>query len=63
VIAEIQRWQSVQRLPHPPLLVVKVQPEGTSFTEPRFYSTRETVAARRPRLRITYQAPFDFERP
>jgi len=62
VISEIQNWQA-RRLPHPPVLVVILTPEGTSFTEPRFYSTREPVAARRPRLRITYQAPFDFERP
>ncbi len=62
VISEIQNWQA-RRLPHPPMLVVILTPEGTSFTEPRFYSTREPVVARRPRLRITYQAPFDFERP
>ena len=62
VISEVQVWQA-KRLPHPPMLVVILSPEGTSFTEPRFYSTRETVATRRPRLRITYQAPFDFERP
>lgn len=62
VISEVQSWQA-RRLPHPPVLVVILTPEGTSFTEPRFYSTREAVAARRPRLRVTYQAPFDFERP
>jgi hypothetical protein len=63
VVSEIQLWQGSNRLPHPPLLEVRMSPEGASFTEPRFYSTTETVAARRPRLRITYQAPFDFERP
>lgn len=62
VIAEIQSWQA-DRLPHPPALFVIISPEGASFTEPRFYSTRSPVAARRPRLRITYQLPFDFERP
>jgi hypothetical protein len=63
VVSEIQLWQGSTRLPHPPLLEVRMFPEGVSFTEPRFYSTLDTVAARRPRLRITYQAPFDFERP
>ncbi|MBW8772223.1 MAG: hypothetical protein JF590_02855 [Gemmatimonadetes bacterium] len=62
VISELGHWQA-SRLPDPPVLVVNVSPEGTSFTEPRFYSTRQPVAERRPRLRITYQAPFDFERP
>lgn len=61
-IGEIQLWQG-DRLPHPPMLFLRVIPEGASFTEPRFYSTRDSVAARRPRLRITYQIPFDFERP
>jgi hypothetical protein len=63
VVSEIQLWQGSNRLPHPPLLEVRMNPEGASFTEPRFYSTWDTVAARRPRLRITYQVPFDFERP
>lgn len=62
VISELGAWQA-SRLPHPPVLVVSISPEGTSFSEPRFYSTRQPVAVRRPRLRITYQAPFDFERP
>jgi hypothetical protein len=58
----VQFWQ-LKTLPHPPALVVRMDPEGSSFTAPQFYSTREAVAARRPRLRITYQLPFDFERP
>lgn len=62
VISEIQNWQ-LDRLPHPPVLFVILSPEGASFTEPRFYSTLEPTVARRPRLRITYQLPFDFERP
>lgn len=62
VITEIQNWQAT-RLPHPPVLFVNVSPEGASFTEPRFYSTRSPIAARHPRLRITYQLPFAFERP
>lgn len=62
VISTVKRWQFDQ-IPSPPMLVAIVSPEGASFTEPRFYSTRSPVAARRPRLRITYQLPFDFERP
>jgi hypothetical protein len=62
VVTIVQAWQRDQ-LPLPPLLVAIVDPEGAAFTEPRFYSTRSPVAARRPRLRITYQLPFDFERP
>ena len=62
MIVEIQSWQAT-RLPHPPVLFVNVSPEGASFTEPRFYSTRSPIAARHPRLRITYQLPFAFERP
>ncbi|HVX87338.1 MAG TPA: hypothetical protein VG940_00310, partial [Gemmatimonadales bacterium] len=62
VVTIVQAWQRDQ-LPLPPLLVAIVDPEGAAFTEPRFYSTRSPVPARRPRLRITYQLPFDFERP
>lgn len=62
VITIVQAWQRDQ-LPLPPMLVAIVSPDGASFTAPRFYSTRNPVAARRPRLRITYQLPFDFERP
>lgn len=58
----VQAWQRDQ-LPFPPLLVAKVEPASVSFTSPRFYSTQSPVPARRPRLRITYQLPFDFERP
>lgn len=62
VVTVVQAWQR-DNLPFPPLLVAIVAPEGAGFTAPRFYSTRSPVAARRPRLRITYQIPFDFERP
>lgn len=62
VVTIVQAWQR-DELPLPPLLVAIIDPEGAAFTEPRFYSTRSPVAARRPRLRITYQLPFDFERP
>lgn len=62
VITVVQAWQRDQ-LPLAPLLVAIVSPEGAGFTTPRFYSTRSPVPARRPRLRITYQLPFDFERP
>jgi hypothetical protein len=61
VIGEVQLWQ-LDRLPHPPVLVLRHSFEGGNFTEPEFHSTRSSVAGR-PRLRITYQLPFDFERP
>jgi hypothetical protein len=63
IIAEVQFWQSgVLAIPHPPVLVAKMDPAGgASYTEPRFRSTRSGGGA--PRLRITYQLPFDFERP
>ena len=62
VVTIVQAWQR-DKLPLPPLLAAIVSPDGASFTSPRFYSTRSPVPARRPRLRITYQLPFDFERP
>jgi len=63
VIAEVQFWQTgVLAIPHPPVLVARLSPYGGgSFTEPRFRSTRHPSG--RPRLRVTYQLPFDFERP
>jgi hypothetical protein len=63
IIAEVRLWQSgVLAIPHPPALVAMLDPAGgASFTEPRFRSTRS--AGGRPRLRVTYQLPFDFERP
>ena len=63
VIAEIQFWQSgVVAIPHPPVLVAQMDPAGgASYTTPRFRSTRSGGGA--PRLRVTYQLPFDFEKP
>jgi hypothetical protein len=61
VIGEVQLWQ-LDRLPHPPALLLRHSAEGGNFTEPEFHSTRSAPGAR-PRLRITYQLPFDFERP
>jgi hypothetical protein len=60
VSTELKNWQRAS-LPHPPAFMLSLSPEGSSFTEPRFKSTRS--ASGRPRLHITYQLPFDFERP
>lgn len=57
---EIKNWQRTT-LPHPAALLLSLAPEGASFTEPQFKSTRP--GAGRPRLHITYQLPFPFERP
>ena len=61
VIREVLLWQSTISLPHPPLLFLSTIAEGSTFTEPQFHSSRTPAAA--PRLRVTYQLPFDFERP
>jgi hypothetical protein len=60
VVSELQAWQ-FERLPHPPVLLLRHSAEGGNYIEPEFYSTRFPAGA--PRLRITYQLPFDFERP
>jgi hypothetical protein len=52
-------WQGVN--PPPSALFLSVLPEAASFTRPIFFSTRS--AAGHPRLRITYQLPFPFEKP
>jgi hypothetical protein len=64
VIAEVQFWQTgVLAIPHPPVLVARMDPQGgASYSEPRFRSTRSPGGGA-PRLRVTYQLPFDFERP
>lgn len=61
VVSELQSWQ-FERLPHPPVLTIRHSGEGANYIEPEFHSTRSAPALR-PRLRITYQLPFDFERP
>ena len=63
IIAEVQFWQTgVLAIPHPPALFARLDPAGGgSFTEPRFRSSRSPAG--RPRLRVTYQLPFDFEKP
>jgi hypothetical protein len=57
---EVKNWQ-LRTLPHPPAFILGLNPEGASFTEPRFNSTRS--AGGHPRLHVTYQLPFAFERP
>jgi hypothetical protein len=62
VTNEVVLWQpKATSLPHPPIFVLSLLQEGASFTEPSFLSSRAPAGA--PRLRVTYQLPFDFERP
>lgn len=53
------RWQGVGR--RPAGLFLALTPEGSTFGRVAFNSTRSPVG--RPRLRITYQLPFPFEKP
>lgn len=59
VVSELQFWQGDR--PHPPVFLVILRPEGGNFMEPRFRSTRSPSG--HPRLRVTYQVPFDFGSP
>jgi len=51
-------WQPPNHLP--PALFLALQPEGSSFTQAVYGSTRQGVA---PRLRLTYVLPYPFETP
>ena len=51
-------WQNPTRLP--PVLFLALQPEGSSFSQAVFGSTRQGVS---PRLRLTYVLPYPFETP
>lgn len=60
VVNQVRVWQTAN--PAVPFaFMVNMYPEGASFSEPRFRSTRSAGGA--PRLRITYQVPFKFQRP
>jgi hypothetical protein len=54
----VDLWQDPSRLP--PALFLALQPEGSSFSQAVFGSTRQGVS---PRLRLTYVLPFPFETP
>jgi hypothetical protein len=47
----------------PSALVLSLNREGASFTNPIFYSTRAADPALRPRLRLSYLLSFPFETP
>jgi hypothetical protein len=47
----------------PSALVLSLNREGASFTNPVFYSTRAADPAVRPRLRLSYLLSFPFETP
>jgi hypothetical protein len=59
VINLVKAWQGASGLP--PDLFVSLEPEGSSFTQVQFGSTRSVVPA--PRLRLTYALTFPFQRP
>ncbi|MGB7211542.1 MAG: hypothetical protein WBC97_02845 [Gemmatimonadales bacterium] len=60
VVSQVKVWQTANPAV-PYAFMVNLNPEGASFSEPRFRSTRSASGA--PTLRITYQVPFNFERP
>lgn len=60
VVSQVRIWQA-STLPVPSAFFVSLNPEGASFAQPRFRSSRS--AAGRPTLRVTYQVPFNFLRP
>lgn len=60
VVNQVKVWQTANPAV-PYAFMVNLNPEGASFSEPRFRSTRSAGGA--PTLRITYQVPFNFQRP
>lgn len=60
VVNQVRVWQTASPAV-PSAFMVSLYPEGASFALPRFRSTRSGGGA--PRLRITYQVPFNFEKP
>jgi hypothetical protein len=57
----VRLWQADST--RPSAFVVSVSPEGATFTNGVFYSIDAPDPAVRPRLRIDYVLPFDFEAP
>lgn len=55
----VAQWQSPAR--RPPSLLILLQPEAASFSQPVFGSSLDP--ARRPRLRVSYVQRFPFESP
>ena len=51
----VEQWR-VKNGP-PPVLFLGLDPEGGSFMQPRFFSTRSAPGGAGPRLRITYALP------
>lgn len=60
VVKAMAGWQN-DVLASAPAFALFLNQEGASFAEARFYSTRSPSG--RPRLHITYQRAFPFERP
>ena len=58
VVRLVQLWQGAE--PFPSVFFVLLAPEGGSFLRPVFGSSQ---SAFRPRLRISYTLPFEFEAP
>jgi hypothetical protein len=60
VVRLVELWLGSAR---PSALVLTLNLEGASFTNPVFYSTRAADPAVRPRLRLSYLLSFPFETP
>lgn len=60
VVSEVRTWQTANPA-IPFAFMLNVNPEGSSFSLPRFRSTRSAGGG--PILRVTYQVPFHFEKP
>lgn len=60
VVTQMRSWQTANPA-IPPAFMVNLSPEGSSFSLPRFRSTRSASGG--PILRVTYQVPFNFEKP
>ncbi len=56
----VELWLGSAR---PTALVLSLTPEGASFSNPVFHSTRALEPALRPRLRLSYLLSFPFETP
>ena len=60
VIDIVKTWQLATN-PPAEAIFVSLQPEGSSFTQPVFASSRSPSGV--PQLRITYVTPLDFQEP
>lgn len=59
IVNIVRSWKSIYGVPQ--TILVQLTQEGSSFSVPVFGSTR--IAGYEPRLHITYQFPYGFQRP